>query len=103
MLVVPCQLITDIASEKEKDSWRDQTRNLLSQYTEPFLYVTPLSDQIWYYIIICYFHSFYQALSVRQIYRICTMYWDDKYGAQSVSTEARLVSIFNFEILSIHY
>ncbi|KAJ3702510.1 hypothetical protein LUZ61_006215 [Rhynchospora tenuis] len=27
------------------------------------------------------------ALSVRQIYRICTMYWDDKYGAQSVSTE----------------
>ncbi|KAF5202477.1 Myosin-15 [Thalictrum thalictroides] len=27
------------------------------------------------------------ALTVRQIYRICTMYWDDKYGTQSVSTE----------------
>lgn len=27
------------------------------------------------------------VLSVRQIYRICTMYWDDKYGTQSVSNE----------------
>ncbi|XP_051151183.1 myosin-15 isoform X2 [Andrographis paniculata] len=26
-------------------------------------------------------------LTVRQIYRISTMYWDDKYGTQSVSTE----------------
>jgi myosin-5 len=24
---------------------------------------------------------------VRQIYRICTMYWDDKYGTHSVSAE----------------
>ncbi|KAL5697973.1 hypothetical protein ACHQM5_029065 [Ranunculus cassubicifolius] len=28
------------------------------------------------------------ALTVRQICRICTMYWDDKYGTQSVSNEA---------------
>ncbi|KAI9118645.1 hypothetical protein K1719_010977 [Acacia pycnantha] len=28
------------------------------------------------------------ALTVRQIYRISTMYWDDKYGTQSVSNEA---------------
>lgn len=27
------------------------------------------------------------ALSVRQIYRLCTMYWDDKYGTHSVSSE----------------
>ncbi|KAJ4792755.1 myosin [Rhynchospora pubera] len=27
------------------------------------------------------------ALSVRQIYRICSMYWDDKYGTQGVSSE----------------
>ncbi|XP_027903170.1 myosin-15-like isoform X2 [Vigna unguiculata] len=27
------------------------------------------------------------ALTVRQIYRICTMYWDDKYATQSVSNE----------------
>ncbi|KAK9081486.1 hypothetical protein Syun_030810 [Stephania yunnanensis] len=27
------------------------------------------------------------ALTVRQIYRICTMYWDDKYSTQSVSTD----------------
>ncbi|RLN39212.1 hypothetical protein C2845_PM01G44460 [Panicum miliaceum] len=27
------------------------------------------------------------ALSARQIYRICTMYWDDKYGTHSVSAE----------------
>ncbi|KAJ3695578.1 hypothetical protein LUZ60_000955 [Juncus effusus] len=27
------------------------------------------------------------VLSVRQIYRICSMYWDDKYSTQSVSSE----------------
>lgn len=27
------------------------------------------------------------VLSLRQIYRICTMYWDDKYSTQSVSNE----------------
>jgi len=27
------------------------------------------------------------VLTVRQIYRICTMYWDDKYSTQSVSAE----------------
>ncbi|RAL52847.1 hypothetical protein DM860_007615 [Cuscuta australis] len=27
------------------------------------------------------------ALTIRQIYRIITMYWDDKYGTQSVSNE----------------
>ncbi|XP_077236357.1 myosin isoform X2 [Tasmannia lanceolata] len=27
------------------------------------------------------------ALTVRQIYRICSMYWDDMYGTQSVSSE----------------
>ncbi|XP_010432598.2 PREDICTED: myosin-15-like [Camelina sativa] len=27
------------------------------------------------------------ALTIRQIYRISTMYWDDKYGTQSVSSE----------------
>lgn len=32
-----------------------------------------------------------QALTVRQIYRISTMYWDDKYGTQSVSNEASCI------------
>lgn len=37
MLFVSYQYITGIASEKEEDSWRDQTRNLPSQYPElPF-------------------------------------------------------------------
>ncbi|XP_024022505.1 myosin-17 [Morus notabilis] len=27
------------------------------------------------------------ALSIQQLYRICTMYWDDKYGTQSVSSD----------------
>ncbi|OQU85818.1 hypothetical protein SORBI_3004G317300 [Sorghum bicolor] len=27
------------------------------------------------------------SLSVRQIYRICSMYWDDKYNTQGISTE----------------
>ncbi|XP_022732061.1 myosin-15-like isoform X8 [Durio zibethinus] len=32
-------------------------------------------------------HDLCPALTVRQIYRISTMYWDDKYGTQSVSNE----------------
>ncbi|XP_062160286.1 myosin-15 [Alnus glutinosa] len=37
------------------------------------------------------------ALTVRQIYRISTMYWDDKYGTQSVSNEvvAQMREILN--------
>lgn len=30
---------------------------------------------------------FSQALSIQQLYRISTMYWDDKYGTHSVSAE----------------
>ncbi|KAL8511391.1 hypothetical protein ACS0TY_017976 [Phlomoides rotata] len=33
-------------------------------------------------------------LTVRQIYRISTMYWDDKYGTQSVSNEASDLNIY---------
>jgi hypothetical protein len=28
-----------------------------------------------------------QGLSIQQLYRISTMYWDDKYGTHSVSTD----------------
>ncbi|XP_019258831.1 PREDICTED: myosin-15 [Nicotiana attenuata] len=37
------------------------------------------------------------ALTIRQIYRISTMYWDDKYGTQSVSNEvvAQMREILN--------
>jgi myosin-5 len=31
--------------------------------------------------------SFSQVLSISQIYRIGTMFWDDKYGAQGLSQE----------------
>ncbi|WVY90579.1 hypothetical protein V8G54_036093 [Vigna mungo] len=40
------------------------------------------------------------ALTVRQIYRISTMYWDDKYGTQSVSNEASFVVSVMREIVS---
>ncbi|KAK3021310.1 hypothetical protein RJ639_046881, partial [Escallonia herrerae] len=40
------------------------------------------------------------ALTVRQIYRISTMYWDDKYGTQSVSNEASFVVSEMREILN---
>lgn len=30
--------------------------------------------------------SLSQALSVQQLYRICTQYWDDKYNTKSVSS-----------------
>ncbi|CAJ1972908.1 unnamed protein product [Sphenostylis stenocarpa] len=40
------------------------------------------------------------ALTVRQIYRISTMYWDDKYGTQSVSNEASGVVSEMREIVS---
>jgi myosin-5 len=29
-----------------------------------------------------------QVLSVQQIYKICTQYWDDKYNTEGVSEEA---------------
>lgn len=37
------------------------------------------------------------VLTIRQIYRISTMYWDDKYGTQSVSNEvvAQMREILN--------
>ncbi|KAJ6973976.1 Myosin family protein with Dil domain [Populus alba x Populus x berolinensis] len=28
------------------------------------------------------------VLSIQQLYRISTMYWDDKYGTHSVSTDS---------------
>jgi len=31
---------------------------------------------------------------VRQIYRLCTMYWDDKYGTHSVSAEVHSHLLF---------
>lgn len=31
--------------------------------------------------------SFLQVLSIQQLYRISTMYWDDKYGTHSVSSD----------------
>ncbi|RWW13039.1 hypothetical protein GW17_00023269 [Ensete ventricosum] len=37
-----------------------------------------------------------QALSLRQIYRICTMYWDDKYSTHSVSNEVCCIDSVSF-------
>lgn len=34
-----------------------------------------------------------QVLSIQQLYRISTMYWDDKYGTHSVSPDVRLQPI----------
>lgn len=38
-------------------------------------------------LIIC--TTLMQVLSVQQIYKICTQYWDDKYNTESVSEEVR--------------
>jgi hypothetical protein len=46
---------------------------------------------IWDYKSSYYLVILGQALTVRQIYRISTMYWDDKYGTQSVSNEASFI------------
>ncbi|KAK8930649.1 hypothetical protein KSP39_PZI016458 [Platanthera zijinensis] len=48
-------------------------------------------------------HDLCPILGVRQIYRICTMYWDDKYGTQSVSDEVVVAmrEIFNRDENSI--
>jgi len=32
-------------------------------------------------------HDLCPVLSIRQLYRISTMYWDDKYGTQSLSND----------------
>lgn len=36
--------------------------------------------------------SLSQALSVQQLYRICTQYWDDKYNTKSVSSTVSSIS-----------
>ncbi|XP_024022707.1 myosin-15 [Morus notabilis] len=43
------------------------------------------------------------ALTIRQIYRISTMYWDDKYGTQSVSNEvvSQMREILNKDNLNL--
>ncbi|KAK8941651.1 hypothetical protein KSP40_PGU007477 [Platanthera guangdongensis] len=48
-------------------------------------------------------HDLCPILGVGQIYRICTMYWDDKYGTQSVSDEVVVAmrEIFNRDENSI--
>lgn len=33
-----------------------------------------------------------QILSIQQLYRISTMYWDDKYGTHSVSLDVSALS-----------
>ncbi|WOL02730.1 Myosin-9 like [Canna indica] len=35
-------------------------------------------------------HDLFPVLSIQQLYRICTMYWDDQYGTQSVPSEVIL-------------
>ncbi|CAO2047305.1 unnamed protein product [Urochloa humidicola] len=42
------------------------------------------------------------SLSVRQIYRICTMYWDDKYNTHGVSNEvvAAMREVVNQEVVN---
>ncbi|TXG61785.1 hypothetical protein EZV62_013148 [Acer yangbiense] len=40
------------------------------------------------------------ALTVRQIYRISTMYWDDKYGTQSVSNEASFSISYGLQVVA---
>lgn len=35
----------------------------------------------------CIFYVIMQVLSVQQLYKICTQYWDDKYNTESVSEE----------------
>ncbi|KAI7749594.1 hypothetical protein M8C21_021896 [Ambrosia artemisiifolia] len=44
-------------------------------------------------------HDLCPILSIQQLYRISTMYWDDKYGTQSVSTEviSRMRGLMNEE------
>jgi len=38
-----------------------------------------------------------QVLSIQQLYRISTMYWDDKYGTHSVSSDV------SFQCLLVEY
>ncbi|XP_044463733.1 myosin-17 isoform X3 [Mangifera indica] len=53
------------------------TKSLLDLYFSHFYLL--------YYFYIIYFLT--QVLSIQQLYRISTMYWDDKYGTHSVSSE----------------
>ncbi len=39
-----------------------------------------------------------QVLSVQQLYKICTQYWDDKYNTESVSEEVRGETLLIFMV-----
>lgn len=41
----------------------------------------------------CYCLWLHQVLSIQQLYRISTMYWDDKYGTHSVSSDVSLLQM----------
>jgi len=40
--------------------------------------------------------TFFMVLSIQQLYRISTMYWDDKYGTHSVSPEVNFILYYIF-------
>lgn len=52
---------------------------------------------LFYYIQDCAFLSFMQVLNMQQLYRISTMYWDDKYGTHGVSSEVSYYSHNKYE------
>lgn len=46
---------------------------------------------------------FCQILSVQQLYRICTLYWDDNYNTRSVSPDVSLIWYSLQQVLSVRF
>lgn len=43
--------------------------------------------------------NFLQVLSMQQLYRISTMYWDDKYSTQSLSPDVSFYHVYYLLVL----
>lgn len=56
---------------------------LCFQFLETHLMVILIARSLYY----LHFFHLLQVLSVQQLYRICTLYWDDSYNTRSVSQE----------------
>lgn len=89
-MINPCLFFSQVLHQKTHKSL-DEITNELCPVTLTF---ESLFKTIFLHNINLHFTLFDQVLSIAQIYRIGTMFWDDKYGTQGLSTEVLFRPIF---------
>lgn len=80
------RILNQVIHQKPKKSLKEITNDLCPVSNHSLLISISISNSNFELIyLIIWLLS--QALSVQQLYRISTMYWDDKYGTHSVSSD----------------